>query len=400
MTQSRNPDNLIRAWLDLMPDKAPERVVDIVLVATGTTPQMRPTIASAAWRSSRMYRFASLAAAGLLGAAIVGGAMLLAGNPRTPIKPTDPALTQAPTQIPAKTEAAFPEALYATWTTTVDRILGIENGGGPIQLVISAIGTPNAHVENLQPGARFGSVLNAIGADQLRMVVERADSYCLDVGAEGAYRWSMSADRSQMTLTPVSDACSHRSAALGRSWVRTLTKPTSIGAGIVDAFQPFFTVTLPDGSFDSRALTDYIAIERSDQLSLSAWKNPQGFANPCDQAERVAYAPGIDAFVSYFEQNPAFSIVENRPLKIDSHDAVHLVVEGRDFAACSGQSLLLFTPKDCDCYWVSDPGFRDSFYAVEVGTDTIVIEFATGNSSEPEAPVIDSIRLPASYPGP
>ena len=40
MTESRNPDRLIRAWLDLMPDEAPDRVVSAVLQAVEATPQV------------------------------------------------------------------------------------------------------------------------------------------------------------------------------------------------------------------------------------------------------------------------------------------------------------------------------------------------------------------------
>ena len=120
----------------------------------------------------------------------------------------------------------------------------------------------------------------------------------------------------------------------------------------------------------------------------------------CPARTAFRIVPGIDGFVAYFEQNPAFSILEKTALQIDLHDAIHLVVQARDFAACPGESLLLFTPKACDCYWVSDPGTRESFYAVDVGGDTIVFEFARGGSSELEEPVIASIHVPATYPGP
>ena len=41
MTTSRDADRILRAWLDLMPDEAPDRTVAAVLQAVETTPQQR-----------------------------------------------------------------------------------------------------------------------------------------------------------------------------------------------------------------------------------------------------------------------------------------------------------------------------------------------------------------------
>ena len=356
MTESRNPDNRIRAWLELMPVDAPDRVIDAVLHAAETTPQVRPSL-GAAWRSSPMNRIVQLLAAALIGALLVGGAVLVAGNKQQP----QPSPSPQPSQTSATQAGAIPDAMFSTWMTNVAPMEAIGNGGGPISLTISSIGTPNLAVDNLQPGARFGSVIETDGSDQLKVTVSQTDSFCHEAGVVGTYKWRLSGDRTQLTLTSVSDPCAERALAIGRTWVRSLTASTNIGAGIVDAFQPFFTVALPDGAYGSRTLTDYVAIERSDHLSMSVWKNPVGFKNQCGEQTRVPYVPGAAAFVNFFKTNPAFDVLSDTPTTVSGFPAVHLVVEGRDYAPCAGQDLLQFTPVNCNCHWVSGPQVTDSF---------------------------------------
>ena len=47
MTTERDFDRLARAWLELAPDEAPDRVIAAVLQAAETTPQMRRRLALA-----------------------------------------------------------------------------------------------------------------------------------------------------------------------------------------------------------------------------------------------------------------------------------------------------------------------------------------------------------------
>ena len=62
MTANREFNDIARAWLDLMPSEAPDRVVDSVLQAVETAPQVRPSYADSR-RLSKMTRFALAAAA-------------------------------------------------------------------------------------------------------------------------------------------------------------------------------------------------------------------------------------------------------------------------------------------------------------------------------------------------
>lgn len=392
MTEPRSPDNRIRAWLELMPDSAPDRVIDAVLHAAATTPQVRPSLATA-WRSSRMNRITQLAAAALLGAALVGGAVLLAGN-----RTNQPSPSSSPLASQGSSAGGVETALFGTWVTFVEEMPSIGNGSGPIRLTISGIGTPNLAIDNLQPGARFGSVLESVGADQLKVTVNEPDSYCLDAGVEATYQWRLSDDRSQLTLTSAGDPCTARALALGRTWVRSLIGSTRIGAGIVDAFEPFFSVVLPDASYGARSLNDWVSIESSNHVSLSAWKNPVGFADPCEQT-RVPYVPGAAAIVAHLEANRYLTISDKATTTVAGLPATHLTVQGGD-SPCDDGSILLFTPVDCDCHWVTAKDVFDSFYVVDVDGDTFIFAFSAGESGASEASVIDSIRIPAEYPAP
>ena len=76
MTNERDFDRLARAWLDLGPNEAPDRVVAAVLQAAETTPQVRRPIGRSIWRSFHMNRL-SIAAIAVVLVAVVGGGIML-----------------------------------------------------------------------------------------------------------------------------------------------------------------------------------------------------------------------------------------------------------------------------------------------------------------------------------
>jgi anti-sigma-K factor RskA len=76
MTTERDFDRLARAWLELAPDEAPDRVIAAVLQAVETTPQVRPSRWSL-WRSVPMTRLPIIAAVAATLVVVIGGAVLL-----------------------------------------------------------------------------------------------------------------------------------------------------------------------------------------------------------------------------------------------------------------------------------------------------------------------------------
>ena len=197
MTTDRDADRIIRAWLDLMPDEAPDRAIAAVLQAVETTPQARRPLVRGPWRSTPMTRFALIAAAAVLGAALLGGALLVGGGDNANPVPTPassaalgspmPSAAPSPTAAPA---AALPASLRYRW-----------------------IGQPRPHVPghgtSSRTGLNFGPhtfsltgtqySLNAsllastaaISADGKLRLGRPPRALTVPAGAVGAYAWSL-----------------------------------------------------------------------------------------------------------------------------------------------------------------------------------------------------------------
>ena len=117
MTANDDFDRISRAWLDLMPDEAPDRAVDAVLRAVAATPQVRRW-RPASWRPLPMNRLPFAFAAVAIAIAI-GGAVLLirpgtdqqsGGVPTPPVSPSPAAsatTSPAGAGIPAELQARF-----------------------------------------------------------------------------------------------------------------------------------------------------------------------------------------------------------------------------------------------------------------------------------------------------
>jgi hypothetical protein len=71
MTHERDFDRLAKAWLDLGPDQAPDRVVAAVLRAAQTTPQVRRPFVLPIWKPLAVAAVAAVAIV------VVGGGLLL-----------------------------------------------------------------------------------------------------------------------------------------------------------------------------------------------------------------------------------------------------------------------------------------------------------------------------------
>ncbi len=127
MSNERDFDRLARAWLELGPNEAPDRVVAAVLQAAETTPQVRRPFRLPIWRSFAMNRIGqALGAVAVLAIVVIGGALLLTprnqpnvGGPAAPsldITPTpsappasaSPSVTPSPSLVVTPTPSAPP----------------------------------------------------------------------------------------------------------------------------------------------------------------------------------------------------------------------------------------------------------------------------------------------------
>ena len=393
MTANREFNDIARAWLDLMPSEAPDRVVDTVLQAVEATPQVRPSYATSR-RYTTMTRFALAVAAA---AAIAIGALIIYTRPSSNVgPPTGPSPSASSSAAPS----ALDDALRATWIAIGNPNETLGSGGGPVSLEFSPAGN-GVSANNFGPGNGFASTVMPVAPDQIEVVLENESGIC-QAGARGTYRWELSADRSELTLSGLDEECTRRAIVLQRTWARSLLGSPTIGAGVVDSMDPTFAVTLPDYNYETRTLDDFaeIATPEGDGFSLIVVKNPQPFVDPCStEEERVPYVPGADAFIEHFQTTDAFEVGEVTELEIDGHRALHANVGGKaNYEGCPpDQELYQYTPQACECHFVVGQGYTDSMYVVEVGTDTFLFIVSPFGSSS-EQSVIDSIRIPYDLP--
>ena len=166
MTDERTFDRLARAWLDLMPDEAPDRAVEAVLQAIETTPQVRPPWRWLPGRLSNMNR--TLIAAAVSGAVVlaVGGGLWLTRSDGPPVGGPSP--TPSPSASPSASAppATVPEELQYQWLGEVADAPGLPAGRDRAILVIG----PSAIVMAHNPFPLLQSDVPSTEGNALRLV--------------------------------------------------------------------------------------------------------------------------------------------------------------------------------------------------------------------------------------
>jgi hypothetical protein len=101
MTHERDFEQLAKAWLDLGPDEAPDRVVAAVLRAAETTPQVRRPFALPIWRPL------AVAAVAVLAIVVVGAGLLVIqrNQPSVSGPGPSPSVTASPSVSPSPSAA-------------------------------------------------------------------------------------------------------------------------------------------------------------------------------------------------------------------------------------------------------------------------------------------------------
>lgn len=101
MSTERDFDRLARAWLELGPDEAPDRVVTAVLQAAETTPQIWRGFGWPIWRSIPMNRLPVVAGAAAILVVAIGGALMLNRGTQTGGVGGPPTASPTPSPTPA-----------------------------------------------------------------------------------------------------------------------------------------------------------------------------------------------------------------------------------------------------------------------------------------------------------
>ena len=402
MSADRNADRIVRAWLDLMPDQAPDRTIAAVLLAVEGAPQVRRPLVRASWRSSPMIRFALIATAAGLVAALLGGALLAGGSRNDTVAPTAPPVVPSATpDATASPPGPAPASVRGNWLADAQATTVFGPADGDLRLVVSATGA-SAWVVTAAGRQGLHSDVSLTADDELTLSATVGVPGCVP-GDEGRYRFAVSDDRLRLTLVPVDEPCASRADAFGRTWTRTHTFFSDGGTAVVPGVGPLFQVTLPSGSYQTRTITDAQEIyDTARDYILLAWKNPQGFASACSLAERYPWTPGAQAFVDYIRQNDAFTNVRTENVTVGGFPAIHLQFDSVDsYAACPGAEWLeQLVPKDAtEGGWHIGFGEPDDYWVVDHPDATVLFQvLPVGDASAEE--VIGSIVFPDALDAP
>jgi hypothetical protein len=415
MTEMRDFDRLTRAWLDLMPDEAPDRVIDAVLQAVESTRQQPGRRRWALWRLPQMNRFSLVAGVVVLAAILAGGSVLLSNFKA--LGPGGPAATPAITPAPSETPLVSGQGQGVGYRTTVLPELATAD-----RWIADA--TPNAALGQTEPRMELAT---SPGAERISVIVNGASlklssqavtappemfgvvglggiSGC-NVGDFGLYQVRFSDDGLTVTLIAAKDACALRSATLARTWTRSFGANNHGSRGVVAAFQPMLEVTLPDAGFDGDVGNDAAtAFSQALDRTLIAVKNPTGWTDPCSATGggKQALPTTAAGFSAYIGKIPGFT-VQSSDLTIDGRAALHLTVPTKPTPGCSpanGHVIEWSTDNPADSgSWHISQGDTDEIYLVNVGNDVYLLQWlGAGVTHAEEQQVLSTVHFISELP--
>lgn len=259
------------------------------------------------------------------------------------------------------------------------------------------VAAPDLSAEHLPSDARMDGASNVrftSRSESTPIQIDGATVRGCRAGETGTYRLARSADGLRITLELVDDPCPSRASVFARTWIRSLGLPNSGGAGVVDAFDPLFTVEIPPGAFLTDRTADHLGVlQIVPEFQFTAWKNPQGWNDACDRSKgRYPIAPGAEAFVAYFRQLEGFTVDSTSELEVDGHHAVRLALHANADACPQPWEFQPKAESDTTS-WFLRPGDADSLVVVELADDTTLLFEVLPAPNGQEAQVLESIRF-------
>ena len=404
MTATRDPDRLLRAWLDLMPDEAPDRAIAAVLQAAETTRQVRALPRIGPWRPP-MNRLTLIATAVLVIAALAGGAYLLAGGPSKPALST-PNPTAAPTPTGRPPIVVAPERIWGDWAADVDGIAALGQGPGRIQL---SVDWQDGRTLWVQLSSGSAQVLNSnpISATADELTLRAASGGACTAGDIGRYGWSRSADGLFLTFNLIEDACAARATTLARTWVHSLGAVNDGGPGVAYGLTPMVRVDLPtgqrygaNGGQEVQEITTFSG--GPPNRAFVVVRNPGGYGAPCavPNTEAGDIEHTTAAFVVYVKGLPG-ATVKTSSTTIDGRPAVKLDISIAKDVPCGPDGIQAFHPEDLtdQLKWAFNPAEVESLYIVQMDADTTFLLWYQGSDAE-EIAVLESIDFLDKLPTP
>ena len=348
-----------------------------------------------------MNLFLKIVLAAALGAAMLGGAVLIAGNRSSTPSPTPSPTTSVTPATPAPSFAVtpLPATMIGNWVADVGDVAGLGNSDPRIRLVTANDGSALWLLTNTFDNQAMRSVPIVVTDDGVHVASAEAGVGCA-IGDEGAYRTTVSPDGLQLTFEAVDDACATRSEALARTWVRAVDFASKGGLGAIAAFDPVFTIELPAGRYTGTPEMNAAAEVSSTDRTLVAVKDPWGLAKPCssDPAsnDKAPVDPNADAFVDYLRTLPGR---HGRPRGADDRRPSR---RSRDDLDRCGDRLSVGRARDvdpegvhlADPSWGVTPGDPASVYLAEVGSDLVLLQWrGDGVTTQEERDVLSTITF-------
>jgi len=454
MTRTRDFDRLARAWLDLMPSEVPDRVVDTVLQAVETTPQVRPPIGAALRRSNLMNRF-SLAATATVIVVVAGGALLF--NQLQAKRPDagSPVPSSSPAESPAASATgALPAALQARWFGSPKAVSGMTPGAG--STVVFSAGGLAITQSNGQNTAHLTATATLVGG-QLRVQTGPNIPGGCTSGQAGTYGYSLSPSGETLTIMTSSDDCAVRGAALAGTWwkIDCTAGPDASCLGTMDGgtygsqyfasigapdvpWAPRFgalTFTVPDGWANTADWPNAFSLAPAADAAAAAAASPgtdpaaeiaimsnamaEWQATPCSQLTDASVRPGVAAYLTWLRTVPGLEVGPATDITIDGRQArsVDLTVPTAPARLCDGTDALigyLVSPG-----WASATGFiGPQYHAIGVGNhdrlilldvpsgNLVAIVLTTNDASRFDAfvqqamPIVQSFQFKDAFPTP
>jgi hypothetical protein len=287
MTTDCDFDVIARAWLDLMPDEAPDRTVAAVLQAVDTTPQVRRPIRWPTWRSTTMNRLSI--ALGAAAVVVVAGTLVLsqAGAPPSvgatpsPIATIASHIPSSPVATPSSSVTAvvapIPPDLIGRWMGAQTDPVS-KTAGTTILFNSSGLGISQSNTGNV---VVLTAAASSIGSGRFQL--ESMTSAACSKGNIGTYSWTRSASGRTLTISAERDDCAARSTAVAGQWWRMgCDDPNDYCLGVLDAGTYASEFIAPRLEPGAKWAADFGAL---------SYRVPDGWANSGDWPESLDLVP-------------------------------------------------------------------------------------------------------------
>ena len=347
MTTERDFDRIARAWLELMPDEAPARAIDAVLLAVETTPQVRSPWRWLPWRPTPMNRIPlAIGAAAVI--AVAGAALILRSGAQTgPGSSPSPIPTSSPSGSPVTAGGTLPIELRRIWM------------GGHRGLVVPGAGS----LLNFNlPGFYFAqsagssaqllqSAASPVGDGTFRLESTAAADAC-QKGDVGTYGWSLNSSGRILTVTEERDECPTRAGAIAGTWWLMdcpLSDDYCLGALEPGTYKSQFitprldpgatwspvfggvTYTVPDGWANAADWPDSLDLvpvselppvdpgDRSRSIVLNTQPSAMSQDKPCSDTVQLGVTRTVDALVTWLGTVTGLVTTAPTAITIDGH---------------------------------------------------------------------------------